>query len=304
MQTREISSFVIHSQIYVKESVMIRKKQVIPVLTIAGSDSCGGAGVQADIKTISALGLFACSALTAITAQNTLGVREVFPLKKSLIRNQIDAILEDLPVKAIKIGMLFDKNIIKEVSQSLIRHKFQGNIVLDPVMIATSGAHLLKEDAKQAMIDYLFPLVDIITPNLFEASYLAGCNGINNLTELKDVALFIKNNFKTKRVLIKGGHFDSENCTDVLLDCDNSFSEYTIKKINSKNTHGTGCSLSSALASYLALGCDYKTSVRKAKEYVYSAIVESKDVFSGKGNGSLNHFFNPQKLIIDESICE
>lgn len=283
---------------------MIRKKQIIPVLTIAGSDSCGGAGIQADLKTISSLGLFACSCITAVTAQNTLGVREIFPLKKSLIRNQIDAILEDLPVKAIKIGMLFDCEIIKEVSETLRRHKFQGSIVLDPVMIATSGSNLLLDSAKQAMIENLFPLVDIITPNLFEASYLAGCNGINNLTELKDVALFIKNNFKTKRVLIKGGHFDSENCTDVLLDCDNSFSEYTIKKINSKNTHGTGCSLSSALACYLALGYDYKTSVQRAKEYVYSAIEHSKDIFSGKGNGSLNHFFNPQKQIFDETNCE
>lgn len=304
MQTGEISSFEVHSQIEKKESVMIRKKQIIPVLTIAGSDSCGGAGIQADLKTISSLGLFACSCISAVTAQNTLGVRDVFALKKSLIRNQIDAILEDLPVKAIKIGMLFDKDIIKEVSESLIRHKFQGSVVLDPVMIATSGVSLLQDDARQAMIDYLFPLVDIITPNLFEASYLAGCNGINNLTELKDVALFIKNNFKTKRVLIKGGHFDSENCTDVLLDCDNSFSEYTIKKINSKNTHGTGCSLSSALACYLALGYDYKTSVQRAKEYVYSAIEHSKDIFSGKGNGSLNHFFNPQKQIFDETNCE
>ena len=283
---------------------MIRKKQIIPVLTIAGSDSCGGAGVQADIKTISSLGLFACSCITAVTAQNTLGVREIFPLKKSLIRNQIDAILEDLPVKAIKIGMLFDCEIIKEVSETLRRHKFQGNIVLDPVMIATSGSNLLLDSAKQAMIENLFPLVDIITPNLLEASCLAGCNSINSLRELKDVALFIKNNFKTKRVLIKGGHFDSENCTDVFLDCDNSFYEYENKKINSTNTHGTGCSLSSALACYLALGYDYKTSVQRAKEYVYSAIEHSKDIFSGKGNGSLNHFFNPQKQIFDETNCE
>lgn len=283
---------------------MIRKKQIIPILTIAGSDSCGGAGIQADIKTISSLGLFACSCITAVTAQNTLEVREIFPLKKSLIRNQIDAILEDLPVKAIKIGMLFDSEIIKEVSETLRRHKFQGSIVLDPVMIATSGSNLLLDSAKQAMIENLFPLVDIITPNLFEACTLAGVENINNLSQQREVAALIQEKLKTKRVLIKGGHFQEEYCTDILLDSDKNFYEYQSKRIDSQNTHGTGCSLSSALACYLALGYDYKTSVQRAKEYVYSAIEHSKDIFSGKGNGSLNHFFNPQKQIFDETNCE
>jgi hydroxymethylpyrimidine/phosphomethylpyrimidine kinase len=283
---------------------MIRKKQIIPILTIAGSDSCGGAGIQADLKTISSLGLFACSCITAVTAQNTLGVREIFPLKKSLIRNQIDAILEDLPVKAIKIGMLFDFEIIKEVSETLRRHKFQGSIVLDPVMIATSGSNLLLDSAKQAMIENLFPLVDIITPNLFEACTLAGVESINNLSQQREVAALIQEKLKTKRVLIKGGHFQEEYCTDILLDSDKNFYEYQSKRIDSQNTHGTGCSLSSALACYLALGYDYKTSVQRAKEYVYSAIEHSKDIFSGKGNGSLNHFFNPQKQIFDETNCE
>lgn len=283
---------------------MIRKKQIIPILTIAGSDSCGGAGVQADLKTISSLGLFACSCITAVTAQNTLGVREIFPLKKSLIRNQIDAILEDLPVKAIKIGMLFDCEIIKEVSETLRHHKFQGSIVLDPVMIATSGSNLLLDSAKQAMIEHLFPLVDIITPNLFEACTLTGVESINNLSQQREVAALIQEKLKTKRVLIKGGHFQEEYCTDILLDSDKNFYEYQSKRIDSQNTHGTGCSLSSALACYLALGYDYKTSVQRAKEYVYSAIEHSKDIFSGKGNGSLNHFFNPQKQIFDETNCE
>lgn len=283
---------------------MIRKKQIIPILTIAGSDSCGGAGIQADLKTISSLGLFACSCITAVTAQNTLGVREIFPLKKSLIRNQIDAILEDLPVKAIKIGMLFDCEIIKEVSETLRHHKFQGSIVLDPVMIATSGSNLLLDSAKQAMIENLFPLVDIITPNLFEACTLAGVESINNLSQQREVAALIQEKLKTKRVLIKGGHFQEEYCTDILLDSDKNFYEYQSKRIDSQNTHGTGCSLSSALACYLALGYDYKTSIGLAKEYVYSAILESKDIFSGKGNGSLNHFFNPQKQIFDETNCE
>ena len=283
---------------------MIRKKQIIPILTIAGSDSCGGAGVQADIKTISSLGLFACSCISAVTAQNTLGVREIFPLKKSLIRNQIDAILEDLPVKAIKIGMLFDCEIIKEVSETLRHHKFQGSIVLDPVMIATSGSNLLLDSAKQAMIEHLFPLVDVITPNLFEACTLAGVESINNLSQQREVAALIQEKLKTKRVLIKGGHFQEEYCTDILLDSDKNFYEYQSKRIDSQNTHGTGCSLSSAIASYLALGYDYKTSVQRAKEYVYSAIEHSKDIFSGKGNGSLNHFFNPQKQKFYESNCE
>ena len=283
---------------------MIRKKQIIPILTIAGSDSCGGAGIQADLKTISSLGLFACSCITAVTAQNTLEVREIFPLKKSLIRNQIDAILEDLPVKAIKIGMLFDCEIIKEVSETLRHHKFQGSIVLDPVMIATSGSNLLLDSAKQAMIEHLFPLVDVITPNLFEACTLAGVESINNLSQQREVAALIQEKLKTKRVLIKGGHFQEEYCTDILLDSDKNFYEYQSKRIDSQNTHGTGCSLSSALACYLALGYDYKTSVQRAKEYVYSAILESKDIFSGKGNGSLNHFFNPQKQKFYESNCE
>lgn len=277
---------------------MTKEKQVIPILTIAGSDSCGGAGIQADIKTISALGLFACSAITAVTAQNTLGVRGVAPVEPSIVESQIDAVLEDLPVKAIKIGMLFNEEIIKAVAESIKRNNFQGTIVLDPVMVATSGSILLQEEAKAAMIEYLFPLVDIITPNLIEASNLANRNSINSISEVKEVATFIKNNLKTKRVLIKGGHSLNSESIDVFLDSDDNFYEFSIQKIESKNTHGTGCSLSSAIASFRALDYDYKDSIQKAKEYIFSAIEESKDIFSGKGNGSLNHFFNPQKLII------
>lgn len=282
---------------------MLQKKQIIPVLTIAGSDSCGGAGIQADIKTISALGLFASSVVTAITAQNTLEVKEVFPLSSSLIKKQIDAVLEDFPVKAIKIGMLFNKEIIKAVADSIKEHNFKGSLVLDPVMVSTSGSILLKKDAQWAMIEELFPLVDIVTPNLIECANLVGQKEINNMRDLRNAALFIKQNLRAQRVLVKGGHFDSENSTDVFLDVDNNFHEFHSERLFSKNTHGTGCSLSSALASYLALGYDYNTSVGLAKEYVYSAIQNSKDLFSGHGNGCLNHFFNPQKLLFNGDNC-
>ena len=277
---------------------MKESKQIIPILTIAGSDSCGGAGIQADIKTFSALGLYACSAITAVTAQNTLRVKDVFPLPASMVSSQIDTVLEDFPIKAIKIGMLFNEEIIKAVAESIKRNNIQTNLVLDPVMISTSGSILLQKQAQQAMIKMLFPSVDIITPNLIEAANLANLKSINTIEELKEVALYIQKELSAKRVLIKGGHFKQRDSVDVFLDIDGSFYEYSSERIESKNTHGTGCSLSSAIASYLALGYDYKDSIKLAKDYIFSAIKESKDIFSGNGNGSLNHFFNPHKLIL------
>lgn len=277
---------------------MKKSKQIIPVLTIAGSDSCGGAGIQADIKTFSALGLYACSAITAVTAQNTLSVKDVFALSASIVSSQIDTVLEDLPIKAIKIGMLFNEEIIKAVADSIKRNNIQSNLVLDPVMISTSGSVLLQKQAQQVMIETLFPLVDIITPNLIEAANLANLKSITSIEQVKEVALYIQKELSAKRVLIKGGHFNHNNSIDVFLDIDGRFYEYSSERIESKNTHGTGCSLSSAIASYLALGYDYKDSIKLAKDYIFSAIKESKDIFSGNGNGSLNHFFNPHKLIL------
>lgn len=278
-------------------------KNVSMAMTIAGSDCSGGAGVQADIKTMSALGVFASSCITALTCQNTMGVTDIMAVKESIIRGQIDAVLSDLPIKAVKIGMLFNSDICKTVSEALKENNFCGTVVLDPVMVATSGSNLASESLKDAMIKYLFPLSTLVTPNLHEAKVLAGCDDICTEEDMLRAGEKILS-IGAKAVLVKGGHLEKENLKNLLIRNHNGdmvVEEFVSKKVNSQNTHGTGCSLSSAIASFCASGFSLSEAVAMATEFVHDAIVNAQDVFLGKGHGSLNHFFNPQKLQINES---
>lgn len=278
-------------------------KNVSMAMTIAGSDCSGGAGVQADIKTMSALGVFASSCITALTCQNTMGVTDIMAVKESIIRGQIDAVLSDLPIKAVKIGMLFNSDICKTVSEALKANNFCGTVVLDPVMVATSGSNLASESLKDAMIKYLFPLSTLVTPNLHEAKVLAGCDDICTEEDMLRAGEKILS-LGAKAVLVKGGHLEKENLKNLLIRNHNGdmvVEEFVSKKVNSRNTHGTGCSLSSAIASFCASGFSLSEAVAMATEFVHDAIVNAQDVFLGKGHGSLNHFFNPQKLQINES---
>jgi hydroxymethylpyrimidine/phosphomethylpyrimidine kinase len=273
-------------------------KETKTVLTIAGSDSCGGAGIQADIKTISALGLYAASCITAITAQNTMKVTALQKVGGNILVNQINAVLEDFTVSAIKIGMLHSKEIPLYIKNALIKNKYKGFIVLDPVLVSTSGCYLGTEKLLGSIERNLFPLSTLITPNIPEAEAILD-------VEIKDEEDMIKagkkiiSDFNVKNVLIKGGHLEDNDMIDVLVKENRDVKLFSHKKIESNNTHGTGCSLSSAIACYLALGEDLETSIKKAKEYVTKAINASKDLNLGHGHGSLNHFFNPNKMIIE-----
>lgn len=254
-------------------------------LTIAGSDSCGGAGIQADIKTFSANGVFGMSVITAVTAQNTLGVFMVEEVSPTTIEAQIDAIYTDIEVHATKIGMVSSTDAIKKIASTLKKYDI-ANLVLDPVMISKSGFSLLKSEAITALKEHLIPTALIVTPNIPEAEVLSGIS-IKNSTDMKYAAKIISN-LGPKYVLVKGGHLD-DNPIDVLYD-GKSFTFYSSKRIHSNNTHGTGCTLSSAIAANLAKGSCIKHAVLYAKHYVQNAIRYSFHI--GKGVGPTNHFYN------------
>lgn len=264
------------------------------VLTIAGSDSCGGAGIQADLKAFSANGVYGMSVITAVTAQNTQGVIDVQDIDKDIINAQIDAIFTDIEVDAVKIGMVSKISTIDAISEKLKQYKPK-NVVLDPVMISKSGYSLLKPESKKALITKLIPLVDIITPNIPEAEeILKEIKGkevhIQNLEQMKDAAKEIYK-LGCKNVFLKGGHMDGE-ATDILYDGKKVTSFYS-ERIHTKNTHGTGCTLSSAIASNLALGFEMNDSLKNAKEYITIAIEHSLDI--GHGVGPTNHFYELYK---------
>ncbi|ERM56933.1 phosphomethylpyrimidine kinase [Vibrio mimicus CAIM 1883] len=262
------------------------------VLTIAGSDSGGGAGIQADIKAISATGSYACSAITAITAQNTLGVSAVYPLPLEILEQQLDAIFCDIPVLAVKIGMLADAQIIALVAKKLRQYQPKW-IVLDPVMISTSGHHLLAEDAVVTLKNELLRLASIVTPNLPEAAVLVG------MTELEwqqnpQQGIAALRQLDTQAVLLKGGHNHQQmDSDDLLIEVDN-IRHFRAPRIATKNTHGTGCSLSSAIASYLAQGHALKDAVEKAKHYIHQAILHADQLKIGQGYGPVHHFYQLQ----------
>lgn len=253
-------------------------------LTIAGSDSGGGAGIQADIKTFSALGTYGMSVITAVTAQNTLGVSKVVELDQDIIKAQIDAVFSDIPVHAVKIGMVANSSIIVQIAQSL--KEWQGeNIVVDPVMVAKSGHHLLQPEAKETLIKELLPLATVITPNLPEAEVILN-RAITRVEDMEWAAIDI---FKlgAKNVLIKGGHLEGDP-VDVFYNGD-KLTKLGGSRIDKKNTHGTGCTLSAAIAAFLANGLEVIHAVAEAKKYLTGAIQEGFTL--GRGIGPVHHFY-------------
>lgn len=254
------------------------------VVTIAGSDSSGGAGIQADIKTMMAHGVYAMSAITALTAQNTTGVYDVLEATPEFVGEQIDCIFNDIRPDAVKIGMVSNIGIIEKIAEKLKEHQAE-NIVVDPVMVSTSGCALMSPDAQETLVTKLLPLADIITPNIPEAECLCGFE-IKSTEDMVRAAEVIGKNLKGC-VLIKGGHL-TETADDLLYD-NGEFLWYRGERVDNPNTHGTGCTLSSAIASNLALGYDMKTSVKNAKDYITGALKDGLDL--GKGSGPLNHAY-------------
>lgn len=273
-------------------------KQYIPVLSIAGSDCSGGAGIQADLKTISALGSYAATAITAVTVQNTCGVRAIHPIPADIIKGQIQAVMEDIRPSAVKIGMVNDIAAIHVIAETLSTYRPQ-YVVFDPVMVSTSGHRLIEEDAIEVLKNELIPLATLITPNLKEAEVLYN-RPIHTLTDMEDAASTLLQ-LGCKSILIKGGHLEGNDMTDILLsDKDSSALRYTSQKVESNNTHGTGCTLSSAIATFLAQGLPLAEAVKQAKDYVYNGILHGKDIHIGEGHGPLNHFFSPISMKIRE----
>lgn len=255
------------------------------VLTIAGSDSGGGAGIQADIKAMSANGVFAMSVITAITAQNTEEVTDVFELPPSVIAAQIDAVFDDFEVAAVKTGMLSSATIVETVAK-MLKPQEVVNLVVDPVMISKSGHTLLKPDAIEAVKKQLFPLALLVTPNVHEAQQLSGIR-ITSLAEARRAAKVI-HGFGCQHVLIKGGHLIAERATDLLYD-GRFFHVYKGEFIETPHTHGTGCTYASAIAAHLARGSSVVDAVQSAKTYVTEAIRHSLAI--GHGSGPTNHFY-------------
>ncbi|EJO5348349.1 bifunctional hydroxymethylpyrimidine kinase/phosphomethylpyrimidine kinase [Clostridium botulinum] len=257
------------------------------VLTIAGSDSCGGAGIQADIKTMSSLGVYAMSVITAVTAQNSIGVQDVHEIPKNMVEDQIKSIFDDIHVNAVKIGMLSNCETIKSIKKYLERYKAK-NIVLDPVMVSKSGYFLLKPEAVEELKN-LISISHIITPNIPEAEVLSGIK-INSEEDMKKAATIIQA-MGVKNVLVKGGH-RCNDANDILL-YKNNFLTISGSRIETQNTHGTGCTLSSAIASYLAKGFSIEKSVYFSKQYITKAIKNSFSI--GKGVGPVGHFIDLYK---------
>lgn len=255
-----------------------------PCLSIAGFDGSGGAGIQADLKTFSALGCYGMTVLTALPVQNTCGVRNCYSIPLTCIEEQLHCIFDDIVPKAIKIGMLFSSEIIVLVAEFLQRHASGIPIVLDPVMIAKSGDPLLQENAIQALKTKLLPYVHLVTPNLPEAHTLVPrCDDEDTLMKkLLDLG--------PEAVLLKGGHATGGEATDILLSKTGCF-QFTLPRIDSKNTHGTGCTLSAAITSFLAQDYALPEACQAAKNYLYGAMLATKDISLGHGHGPVHHFY-------------
>lgn len=253
-------------------------------ITIAGSDSGGGAGIQADLKTFEAHGVFGTTAITAITAQNTLGVRSVLPIPAEMVRAQLEAVFDDFAVRAVKVGMLANREIIAVVARFLALRAAEIPVILDPVMLSTSGHALLEEDAIAALIAELFPVATLVTPNVAEAALLAGTE-VLSLDRMEGAAYAIAR-LGARAVLVKGGDLRGGTATDILLES-GSATRFTSSYLHSRNTHGTGCTLSSAIAANMALGSSLHHAVSRAKAYVHEGIVQAPSL--GAGHGPLRH---------------
>jgi hydroxymethylpyrimidine/phosphomethylpyrimidine kinase len=260
------------------------------VLSIAGSDSGGGAGIQADLKTFAALGCYGMTAITALTAQNTLGVSAIHGVPPEMLKAQLCAVFDDIGVDAVKIGMLHAPDIVRTVAWALRHYKVQ-RVVLDPVMVATSGDTLITPTTVQVLVDELFPLATVITPNLDEAALLLS-RTIESARQLEAAArdLFAMG---APAVLLKGGHLPGAEVADLLVTGAGPVQRLASPRIESRNTHGTGCTLSSAIACHLALGEPLDRAVALARAYILQAIAQGADVYTGAGHGPLNHGFAP-----------
>ena len=255
-------------------------------LTIAGSDSSGGAGIQADLKTFQALGVYGMSAITAVTVQNTQKVYAIQEIKPQIVHDQIVCLFEDIVIDAVKIGMVSSVELIRAIAEAL--HKVQRPaVVLDPVMISKSGYDLLKKDARRALIENLFPLAEVVTPNIHETEILVG-GSINTLEKMEQAAQQIIQ-LGAAKVVVKGGHLSGNQAVDIVYDgC--TFQHLGIQRFKTRNTHGTGCTFSAAIAAGLAKQIPFFEAVQTAKHYITGAIANALNI--GKGHGPTHHFFD------------
>jgi hydroxymethylpyrimidine/phosphomethylpyrimidine kinase len=271
------------------ETVDISSTQIqTPIaLTIAGSDSGGGAGIQADLKAFSALGVYGASVITAVTAQNTVAVTAVHEIPATVIRAQLRAVLSDLNIAAVKIGMLSSPEIIEVVAGEL--QDLAIPVVLDPVMVAKSGDALLKDSAVHALKTALLPRCQLLTPNLPEAARLLGLQSESALEQMRQQGIALRQ-LGADAVLMKGGHAKGETCVDLLIDRDGKETVYSAPRINTGNTHGTGCTLSAAIAANLARGLTMRDAVAEAHGYLHRAIAAADTLDIGRGHGPVHHF--------------
>lgn len=283
------------------------KKKYNRVLTIAGSDSGGGAGIQADIKAISAMGCYAASAITAITVQNTVGVEAVHAVPLDILEGQIDAVLSDIGADAIKIGMLHSAEVVNLVADKIEQYEIR-NVVLDPVMVSTSGHRLIEESAIEVIKSRLIPMVRVITPNIPEAEILAGrtisseadfpsvakilASLSNDIQEISPTDVSDSKNERQVSVLLKAGHLTGDDLVDYFFNAeDGTITQLPSKRVYTQNTHGTGCTLSSAFAAALARGEDLTAAATSAKKYIEGAIISGAEYEIGHGHGPVNHFW-------------
>lgn len=265
------------------------------VLTIAGSDSGGAAGIQADLKTICALGCYGMTAITAITAQNTLGVTAIHGVPPGILKAQLQAVLDDIGVDAVKIGMLHSPEIVEVVAWAIDHYGIQ-RVVLDPVMVATSGDILVGQETVSVLVRELFGRATVITPNLDEAALLLG-RQINDASQLDQAAVDLMG-LGASAALLKGGHLEGEQVIDVLAQSGAPLQRLQSARIDSRNVHGTGCTLSTAIACNLALGMDLASAVTAARAYILRAIANGASVTTGRGHGPLNHGHAPVPMTI------
>lgn len=277
----------------------MKKYSYTSTLTIAGFDPSGGAGIQADIKTFSALGCYATSVLTALPVQNTMGVRTIYPIPCQAVQEQIEVVLDDIFPNALKIGMVHTSELVTTIVETLDKYP-KIPIIFDPVMVATSGHKLIEDETIQIITKKLFPIADIITPNLDEAGILAQMK-IENVQDMYLAGEKIRR-LGVKNILLKGGHLKTKQLTSLFFSEEGKIHKFHFEKHNTNNTHGSGCTLSSAITSFLAQGKSMLEAVTLGQNYVQEAIFQGKDVAIGKGNGPLNHFYNPQKLIKNELV--
>ncbi len=271
------------------------QKHYRAVLSIAGSDSSGGAGIQADLKTFSSLGVYGATAITAITAQNTLGVHAQLAISPEMVHSQIVAVVEDIAPSVIKVGMLANKDVATAVADALSRYNIP--TILDPVMVSSSGHRLLAVDAQEVVKERLLPLSTLVTPNIPEMEALTAMP-LTNVDEKLLAAKYLLS-LGAGAVLLKGGHEEGDTKCDILYQLGANgieITHFSTATIATKNIHGTGCTLSSAIAAYMARGLSLEDAVREAKTYIYEAIKAGADISIGRGFGPVNHLFDPQKL--------